>query len=193
MNRRIKIYIVLVLGISLLFSISTLGCAKTGEEAIKNVIGSLIEAENEANESQQENIPAVNSADSGGSGSTSDDDSAGSSGADNAQINTSQSGAVSWPSEIPGNVPRLPGDIAQVIVTHPEQGWSNYTIAFVNINNINIDDYAAELEANGWSIDMKSDMGDAWIIYAGYGEDIILTAGIESTDNSGMLNLTIPK
>ena len=96
-----------------------------------------------------------------------------------------------WPSDIPGYVPQILGDISGVMVTKPDDQTKNYTIGYVNIKVTDKDYYVNELKSKGWSIISVTDLGTSWVIQANYEDKAIIIMGTTDEDNSWMMNLSL--
>jgi hypothetical protein len=85
----------------------------------------------------------------------------------------------------------MDGLLTAAVLTHPEEGIKNYTIAYENLQMLDAEVYEKKLLDNGWTIDGKVDMGETWMIYASIENKAVITIGAEAEDNSGMMNVTI--
>ncbi len=176
-------------GVLLLLAYFTLlisGCGGGNpEKTIESVIGGLIEAENKSIEAQKNNDMET---------SAESKDDAADTESPSGSTSTSAGKTVShceWPSNIPGYVPQLQGDIAAVVEMTPEENAKAITIAYENVNDSGADAYEKELLSKGWTIDSKTNMGEAWMIIAGYKDEARINVGVENEENSGMITLTI--
>jgi hypothetical protein len=99
-------------------------------------------------------------------------------------------GKADWPKDIPGYVPQFKGDITSLLEAG-EKDNKHYSIYYENIKETKMDAYAKALEDNGWTLQMKTEMGDAWMIQAMYGENVMVMASINEKDKTGALVLAI--
>ncbi len=175
--------ICIVLSLSLFVLLFTVGCGKSTEETIENVIGGLIEAENQAIEADN------NSSDVNEDDEINDGNGPGSSGDNGGSISVEHQ--AEWPSDLPSYVPRMEGDLTEVVITHPEEGTKSYIIAYENLQIFDADVYEKELLSNGWTIDGTVEMGEAWMIYASIENKASITMSAEIEENSGMMIVVI--
>jgi hypothetical protein len=166
------IRIVGIIGIALIVLLALTGCFSSPESVIEDTIESLIEAENEAIESSNDN----NSASEESSG---------------AETEVEHSDTTQWPDELPDYIPPLDGDVVAHTKVFPEDGFTSHTIAFENMGSNDMDTYIDVLLSNGWSIDMQTELPDAWMVQAHRADSEFIIAGVELEENSGMINVTL--
>jgi len=167
-----KLNVVLFLCLLLLFSFTIIGCGQAADKAAENIIEEAIKQESGEDvdidlDSQSGEVTI----------STSDGD-----------VTTKTGSGMEWPDNIPNYVPQLIGDIVMVMQTGEAESFY-YNIAYENIKNVEMEPYVTALENNGWVIQMKTEMEDAWMINAVYDEKLHLTASINSEDKTGAIML----
>ena len=181
MKNKIKLPILVVIFFYLLLTLSA--CSANADKTIEKVIGSLIEAENEA-------ILSGHETDSGFNGDSPDEDIDEYAETDSQEY-TGFAFEDKWPSDIPDYVPQILGDISGVMITNPDEQTKNYTIGYENIKVTDKDYYINDLESKGWSITSITDLGESWIIQASYDDQAMIIMGTVDEDKSGMMNLTL--
>jgi len=168
-----------IMGIALIVLLALTGCFSSPESVIEDTIESLIEAENESIEAGNETIE-----------SSSDNNSA-SEESSGAGIEVEHNDTAQWPDELPDYIPPLDGDVVAHTKVFPEEGFVSHTIAFENMGSNDMNSYIDLLLSNGWSIDMQTELPDAWMVQAHRSDSEFIIAGVELEDNSGMINVTL--
>lgn len=97
-----------------------------------------------------------------------------------------------WPSEAPGFVPQMNGDLVSIqIITHNDEGQTpgkSFTALYERIKD-DKDSYRKELESNGWNIVMELDLGEeGWSIQAEHSEGWGIIAQGAVNQESGALS-----
>lgn len=96
-----------------------------------------------------------------------------------------------WPSEAPGFVPRMDGDLVSIqTISDTDAGptGKSYTALYENIKD-DKDSYMKKLESNGWNIMMELDLGDeGWSIQAEHAEGWGIIAQGDENKESGVLS-----
>ncbi len=151
------------------FTLAITGCGGNADKKIENVIGGLIDAENKNIEAKsgEDASGDINNEHQGG-----DEDVQLPNGSTEVPLNGDNKSE--WPSEVPGYVPHIKGDISQVVIMHPEEDATSYTIAYENVNESGLDFYENELLSSGWDVYYKIDYGQAWTIQATYNDEAII-------------------
>ena len=99
-----------------------------------------------------------------------------------------------WPTDIPSYYSaRLKGDVTAVIESFDE-GMVSYTISFQNVPPTDMDTFAKKIDGiNGWSILVKSQIEDGWVINAMNEEkDAMLMVSVFD-GNEGMMQINYKK
>lgn len=172
-----------IMGIALILLLALAGCFSSPESVIEDTIESLIDAENEAIESDME---ADNETIESDNSNNSDSEQSEGAGTEIEFSDTAQ-----WPDELPDYIPSLDGDVVAHTKIFPEEGFVSHTIAFENLGSNAMNSYIDLLLSNGWSIDMQTELPDAWMVQAHRADSEFIIAGVELEENSGMINVTL--
>ncbi len=139
------------------------GCGNLTDAIIENVVGKLIDAENEAIEAGRDDTAQGNDdlepVEAVEEEFVAEDE--------DFSIKMDSSSNMEWPSDIPSHVPQLQGDI-NFIVEASEDGVVNYQIYFENVPETDMDEYIRTLEsASDWQVVTRMNYGDeGWMIQA---------------------------
>ncbi len=96
----------------------------------------------------------------------------------------STSSTNKWPSDIPGYVPQLKGDVSDVKEAASTKDYAQYYhIIYENIEDT-MDSYEKELVSNGWAITVSTDLEAIWSINARYNNDKAYLTVTVYKDNS---------
>jgi hypothetical protein len=155
---------ILIFGIMLIMLTLLLTLAGCGKSP-ENLVEDTVESLIEA---ENESIEASNEAIESNSENSSDSE-------ESTGTQVEYSETFEWPDELPGHIPPLEG-----------------VISFDNADGNDMNAYIELLLANGWSIDMQTELPDAWIVQAHRGDSEFINAGVELEENSGMINVTLP-
>lgn len=103
-------------------------------------------------------------------------------------FNMKTGGKAEWPDDVPSYIPQFDGDIIQVIESESD-GQKHYSIVYENLDNMDADDYADDLEGKGWDVVSKVEMGTAWMIQAtrGDNEDEWVNATVNTDEDTGSI------
>lgn len=97
-------------------------------------------------------------------------------------VNTSSTNK--WPSDIPGYVPQIKGDVSDVKEAASTKDYAQYYhIIYENIEDT-MDSYEKELVSNGWAIIVSTDLESIWSINARYNNDKAYLTVAVYKDNS---------
>lgn len=182
-----KVRLAFVIFLFVCFALLITGCSGNVDQAIENVVGELIDEENkniEAERGEDVSEDVNDDKQQGGEESAQSPN-------DSAEDPADGGNKTEWPSEIPGYVPQLQGDIDAVVKMHPEEDATSYTIAYENVNDVGMDYYENELVSNGWAIDQKTNFGESWMIQANYNNEAAIIISTENEEKSGMIILTL--
>lgn len=111
---------------------------------------------------------------------------------DDVKVTMDTGKIMEWPEDIPAYVPGFKGDIVSVAQAQDAMVKS-YTLAYENIKDIDLNMMINQLEKNGWTILMQSNLEEGWTINAMHNEKSAFFMANIHDGNSGALQITFNK
>jgi hypothetical protein len=172
MHKILKLGTLLLICICMVTTPAVMGCGSASEKISEQIAEKAIESEG------GEDVDVDIDADKGEINISSSEGS----------FNMKTSGEAEWPDEVPSYVPKFDGKIISVVETESE-GQKHFSIIYEDLDNLDMDDYADDLESNGWDVVSRLETGDVWMVQASRGDndDEFINATVNTDEDSGSI------
>jgi hypothetical protein len=172
MHKILKLGTLLLICICTTTTLVAMGCGSASEKISEQIVEKAIESEG------GEDVDVDIDADKGEVNISSSE----------GNFNMKASGEAEWPDEVPSYVPEFEGKIISVVETESE-GHKHFSIIYEDLDNLDMDDYADDLESNGWDVVSRLETGDVWMVQASRGDndDEFINATVNTDENSGSI------